>query len=96
MSTNFRRPDCVGIGGNRIEFTGIVRNMQLRLKGTAKILRLDILIAEKLNDVVDLVLNANFIQRYFSLIFSKMTSIFGGWFSKKKQSEGQISLKACY
>jgi hypothetical protein len=85
MSLDFKRPNCLGIGGQDIPLSGILRNVQLRLKGTSVTLRVDILISEALNDVVDMILNANFVQKHWALLFEKVKNFFGGWFSKTKK-----------
>jgi hypothetical protein len=94
MSKDFRRPSCFAVaGGQQMEFTGIVRNMRLRLKGTTKSVLSHVLIVEALDDVADFIFNANFVQKYFRLLFEKVKSFFGGIFSwKKKQSKGTLCL----
>jgi len=100
MSKNFRRPSCftvVGGGRESLVFTGIVRDMQLRLKGTAKSVRSHVLIVEDLDNIVDFIFNARFVQKYFHLLFDNVKSYFGGIFSwKKKQSKGTSFLMAIW
>jgi hypothetical protein len=91
MSTDFWSPECFAVGGQRVEFAGIVRDMQLRLKGTAKSVRTHVLIVEALDHVADFIFNAGFVQKYFDLIFDKVKSFFGGIFSwKRKQTKREF------
>jgi uncharacterized protein with von Willebrand factor type A (vWA) domain len=90
ISTDFQDPCMRSVSGHITPMSGIIRDMVFRLKGTSVTLKRDVWVCDALDNIVDVMLGAQFIKEQFHLLFSRVkefaTSLFAGWFSSRKES----------
>ncbi|KAI0188381.1 hypothetical protein EV127DRAFT_133169 [Xylaria flabelliformis] len=92
LSTDFDDPCLQSISGHSTAVLGVLRNVQFRLKGSSVTFRRDFWVCESLNNIVDVMIGANFIKDNFKMLFEKVkdcVSSFATWFSKKKETPEQ-------
>ncbi|KAI0968841.1 hypothetical protein F4678DRAFT_464029 [Xylaria arbuscula] len=92
LSNDFDDPCLRSISGHSTAVLGVLRNVQFRLKGSSVTFRRDFWVCESLNNIVDVMIGANFISHNFKMLFAKLrdcVSSFATWFSKKKETPEQ-------
>ncbi|ETS76969.1 hypothetical protein PFICI_10843 [Pestalotiopsis fici W106-1] len=92
ISSDFEDPCLRSISGHSTAVKGILRNVQFRLKGGSVTFRRDFWVSDSINDIVDVMIGANFIKDHFKLLFERVkecVSTFATWFSKKRETPEQ-------
>ncbi|KAI0556221.1 hypothetical protein F4679DRAFT_578341 [Xylaria curta] len=92
LSTDFDDPCLQSISGHSTAILGVLRNVQFRLKSSSVTFCRDFWVCESLNNIVDVMIGANFIKDNFKMLFEKVkdcVSSFATWFSKKKETPQQ-------
>jgi hypothetical protein len=89
MSTAFEDPCLRSISGHSTAVKGILRNVQFRLKGSSVTFCRNFWVCDAINDMIDIMIGANFIERNLRILFEKAKSTFAAWFPKKKETPKQ-------